>query len=270
MQKLAGGVDQLQRVLTNVKARGTFGETQLGALLEQALAQSQYEANCVTVPGSNARVEFAIKLPGQDQGGTVLLPIDAKFPNEDYLRLQEAAERCDVEAVARERKNLAVRLEAMAKDIREKYVSAPHTTDFAMMFLPTEGLYAEALRLNGLTERIQSQHNVVVVGPTTLLAVLNSFQMGFRTLAIQKRSGEVWQVLGAVKEEFAKFGDSLEAVRKKLQEAQNKIEFSQRRSRVMNRKLKQVESFDGEEGAAALLGLDEEDEEDAEVEVPAE
>lgn len=258
MQTVAAGVGDLKRVLTNVKARGTFGEVQLGALLEQVLTPGQYERNVATIPGSTERVEFAIKLPGRDdERSTVWLPIDAKFPQEDYLRVQEAAERNDVEALAMATAALRLRLVGEAKRIRSKYVEPPHTTDFAFLFLPTEGLYSEALRMPGLAEALQSDHRIVLAGPTTLLAVLNSLQMGFRTLAIEKRSGEVWKVLGAVKSEFEKFGASLDAVSKKLQEASNKIEDTQKRNRVLARALKGAEALPEAEAQTLLPGIEE-------------
>ncbi|MDW7711315.1 MAG: DNA recombination protein RmuC [Deferrisomatales bacterium] len=253
MQALASGVGDLKRVLTNVRSRGTFGEVQLEALLEQVLSPSQFDRNAATVPGSRDRVEFAVRLPGRDDDGSVVyLPIDAKFPQEDYLRLQEAYEAGDGAAAEEARRALRGRLLAEGAAIRAKYLAPPHTTDFGLLFVPTEGLYAEALRMPGLVEALQRQSQVVLVGPTTLYAVLNSLQMGFRTLAIEKRSGEVWRILGAVKGEFEKFGDSLAEVRKKLQEAGNKIDFSERRSRVLQRTLKEVESLP-EGDARALL-----------------
>lgn len=253
MRTLATGVGDLKRVLTNVRSRGTFGEVQLSALLEQVLTPEQYGTNVVTVPGSSERVEFAIKLPGRDDGGSALfLPIDAKFPQEDYQRLQQAYEDGDGLAVEEAKKALRHRALLEAKTIHEKYIAPPHTTDFALLFLPTEGLHAEILRIPGLFEDIQRLHRVVPVGPTNLQAFLNSLQMGFRTLAIEKRSSEVWKVLGAVKTEFAKFGESLDAVGKKLQEAGNKIEDTARRSRAVERKLRQVEALPADEAARIL------------------
>lgn len=264
MQTLASGVGDLKRVLTNVRSRGTFGEVQLAALLEQIMTPTQYAKNVATVPNSNERVEFAIILPGKsDEDGAVFLPIDAKFPQEDYLRLQEAYEAGDVAALEAARRGLEIRLLGEARKIHEKYVSPPHTTDFALLFLPTEGLYAEALRLPGVVERIQRECQVIITGPTTLYAVLSSLQMGFRTLAIEKRSSEVWKVLGAIKTEFGKFGESLDAVKKKLQEASNKIEFSARRSRAVERKLRDVQQLPVEE-TGKLLGEEVEAEVDEE------
>src|SRR5450830_304854 len=215
MQQLALGVGDLKRVLTNVKTRGTWGEVQLEMLLEQVLTVDQYAKNVETVPGSGARVEFALKLPGQSQdGGTpVWMPIDAKFPKEQYERLLEAADNADAEGVALAGRELERAVRVEAKTISEKYVSPPHTTDFAILFLPTEGLYAEVMRRPGLADELQRVHRISIAGPSTLTALLNSLQMGFRTLALEKRSSEVWQVLGAVKTEFSKFGDVLSATK---------------------------------------------------------
>ena len=243
MQQLASDVGSLQRVLTNVKKRGTFGETQLGALLEDVLTIEQYAANVATLPGSSERVEFAIRMPGPKGEGQVWLPIDAKFPREDYERLVDAQEQADAEGVQAAGAALERRLRDEAKKIREKYVGPPHTTDFALLFLPTEGLYAEAIRRPGLFDVLQREHRITLVGPTTLLAVLNALQMGFRTLAIEKRSSEVWQTLGQVKTEFGKFGATLDAVKKKLVEASNKIDETGVRSRVLERKLRDVEAM---------------------------
>ena len=257
MRTLATGVGDLKRVLTNVRSRGTFGEVQLSALLEQVLTPEQYGTNVVTVPGSSERVEFAIKLPGRDDDGSSLfLPIDAKFPQEDYQRLQQAYEDGDSQAVEETKKALRQRVLLEAKTIHEKYIAPPHTTDFALLFLPTEGLYAEILRIPGLFEEVQRLHRVVPVGPTNLQAFLNSLQMGFRTLTIEKRSSEVWKVLAAVKTEFAKFGESLDAVGKKLQEAGNKIEDTARRSRAVERKLRQVEALPVDEAARILPAVE--------------
>jgi DNA recombination protein RmuC len=253
MQKLASDVGSLSRVLSNVKTRGMFGEVQLHALLDQALTLEQYATNVETVPGSNARVEFAIKLPGRrDDGAPLWLPIDCKFPRDDYERLieaQEAADRAGVELHARA---IEQRLRKEALTIREKYVSPPHTTDFGILFLPTEGLYAEALRRPGLVESLQREYKVMVTGPTTLLATLSSLQMGFRTLALEKRTSEVWETLAAVKTEFQKFGGALAHTRKKLQEATNTIDEAEKRSRVMARSLRGVEAL-SDERAQALL-----------------
>jgi len=245
MQGLAAGVGDLKKVLTNVKSRGTFGEIQLGALLEQVLTPEQYAANVATRPGSSERVEFAIRLPGREpgEGGTVWLPLDAKFPQEDYLRLQDAQEQGSPEGVAEAGRQLERQVKLMAATIRDKYLEPPHTTDFAIMFLPTEGLYAELLRRSGICESLQRDLRVVVAGPTTLAALLNSLQLGFRTLAIEKRSSEVWQLLGAVKGEFGKFGDMLEKTKKKLDEASSSIEGAAVRSRAIERKLKNVQEL---------------------------
>jgi DNA recombination protein RmuC len=256
MQQLAIGVGDLKRVLTNVKTRGTWGEVQLEMLLEQMLTVDQYAKNVETVAGTGARVEFALKLPGTVDGGApVWMPIDAKFPKEQYERLVDAAERADADGVAAAGRELerAVRLEA--KSIAEKYLAPPQTTDFAILFLPTEGLYAEVMRRPGLADELQRVHRVSVAGPSTLSALLNSLQMGFRTLALEKRSSEVWQVLGAVKTEFAKFGDVLAATRTTLERAAKNIETAEMRSRQMVRKLKSVEALPGE-AAQRLLGTD--------------
>lgn len=241
MRTLATGVGDLKKVLTNIKTRGSWGEVQLGNLLEQVLTPDQFERNVITVPGSNDRVEYAVKLPGKAGDQSPLwLPIDAKFPQEEYQRLVDAQDRGDVEAAELAAFSLerGVRLEA--KKIAEKYVSPPHTTDFAIMFLPTEGLFAEVLRRPGLSDSILLAHRVVISGPTTLAAVLSSLQMGFRTLAIEKRSGEVWKILGEIKTEFSKFGGALEKVQKKLQEATNSIDSAAQRSRALQRKLGQA------------------------------
>ncbi|WP_310385257.1 DNA recombination protein RmuC [Roseateles sp.] len=255
MQGLARDVGSLSRVLSNVKTRGIFGEVQLAGLLEQVFTPEQYAANVVTVPGSNERVEFAIKLPGQRADGTALwLPIDAKFPREDYERLLDAQERADAVGVEQSSKAIETRLRAEAKTIRDKYIAPPHTTDFGMLFVPTEGLYAEALRRPGLLEALQREFKVMLVGPTTLLATLTSLQMGFRTLALEQRSAEVWEVLGAVKTEFGKFGEVLAKTKKKLDEASNSIDLAETRTRAMTRKLKDVEALP-DEAAQALLGM---------------
>ncbi|MEH0167404.1 DNA recombination protein RmuC [Paucibacter sp. JuS9] len=255
MQNLARDVGSLNRVLTNVKTRGIFGEVQLAGLLEQVFTPEQYAANVATVPGSNERVEFAIKLPGQrDDGQPLWLPIDAKFPREDYERLLEAQDRADAPAAEAAAKAIEARLRLEARSIRVKYVAPPHTTDFAILFLPTEGLYAEALRRPGLVESLQRECKVMLVGPTTLLATLTSLQMGFRTLALEKRSAEVWEVLGAVKTEFGKFGDVLAKTKKKLDEASSTIELAETRTRQMSRKLKTVEAMP-EDAAQKLLNL---------------
>ena len=261
MQSLATGVGDLKRVLGNVKNRGILGEVQLGALLEQMLTPEQYQSNMITVPGSNDRVEFAIRLPGAERDQPVWLPVDAKFPREDYERLLDAQERADADAANLAALALERRMREEARTIRAKYVAPPHTTDFAILFLPTEGLYAEVIRRPGLFEALQHEYRVTVAGPTTLSALLNSLQMGFRTLAIQQRSGEVWQLLGAVKTEFGKFGDVLDKVKKKLDEAGRHIDATGVRTRAIARRLRGVESL-GTDDAQRLLGggIDEDDE----------
>jgi DNA recombination protein RmuC len=241
MQQLASDVGGLQRILTNVKARGGWGEVQLGALLEQVLAPDQFARNVRTREGSGENVEFAIRLPGDESGAPVWLPIDAKFPVEDYQRLIAAQESADPVATEQALKSLETQLRKSAKEICAKYINPPATTNFALMFLPTEGLYAEAIRRIGLVEQVQRECKVIFAGPTTLAALLNSLQMGFRTLAIQKSSSEVWRLLATVRTEFGKFGGVLEAVKKKLQEASNKIDEVDQRSRVLNKKLRDVE-----------------------------
>lgn len=243
MQTLAAGVGDLKRVLTNVKSRGTWGEVQLAALLEQLLTAEQFAANVATRPGSNERVDFAIRLPGRGDGAIVWLPIDAKYPIEDYQRLLDAQERGEPLAVEEAARAIELRLKAEAKSIHEKYVAPPHTTDFALLYLPLEGLYAEALRRPGLAETLQRDFRVSLTGPTTLAAMLNSLQMGFRTLAIEQRSAEVWAVLGAVKTEFGKFGEALAHTKKKLDEASNSISKAETRTRQLTRRLKDVEAL---------------------------
>lgn len=264
MQNLARDVGSLNRVLTNVKTRGVFGEVQLAGLLDQVFTPEQYAANVATLPGSSERVEFAISLPGQrDDGKPLWLPIDAKFPREDYERLLDAQERADAPAAEAAGKAIENRLRLEAKTIREKYIGPPHTTDFAILFVPTEGLYAEALRRPGLVEGLQREHKVMLCGPTTLLATLTSLQMGFRTLALEKRSAEVWEVLGAVKTEFGKFGDVLAKAKKKLEEAGNTLDAAEVRTRAMTRKLKTVEALP-DDAAQQLLQLGQGHGEDAE------
>ncbi|MBL0167363.1 MAG: DNA recombination protein RmuC [Propionivibrio sp.] len=261
MQTLAAGVGDLKKVLTNVKTRGTWGEVQLEALLDQVLTAEQYEKNVITRPNSSERVEFAIRLPGREMGGDekcpVWLPIDAKFPMEDYQRLIEAQERADPLAVELAAKALELRLRDEAKKIRDKYVEPPHTTDFAILYLPTEGLYAEVLRRPGLADGLQRDFRISIAGPTTLAALLNSLQMGFRTLAIEQRSSEVWIVLGAIKSEFGKFGEALEATRRKLEQATRSIESAGVRTRQIERKLKGVEALPVIEAQALLGALEE-------------
>lgn len=257
MRNLATGVGDLQRVLTNVKARGTWGEVQLERLIEQVLTPEQYGRNISTKKGSSARVEFAIKMPGSEENAPVWIPVDAKFPIEDYQRLLDAQDRVNVEEIEKARKSLETRIKAQAKDIAEKYIDPPNTTDFAIMFLPIEGLYAEALRIPGLFDLIQREYRVTMTGPTNFLAVLNSLQMGFRTLAIQKRSSEVWKLLGAVKTEFGKFGDLLEKTQNKLSAASKSIEDAARKSRTIERKLKRVEELPANDAVKLLEGDDE-------------
>jgi DNA recombination protein RmuC len=261
MQSLAAGVGDLKRVLTNVKSRGTWGEVQLSALLEQLLTAEQFSANVATRPGSNERVDFAIRLPGRGDGAVVWLPIDAKYPIEDYQRLLDAQERGEPLAVEEAARAIELRLKAEAKSIHEKYVAPPHTTDFALLYLPLEGLYAEALRRPGLAETLQRDFRVSLSGPTTLAAMLNSLQMGFRTLAIEQRSAEVWAVLGAVKTEFGKFGEALAHTKKKLDEASNSISRAETRTRQLTRKLREVEALPVAD-AEQLIGVMEQDGED--------
>lgn len=254
MQSLATGVGDLKRVLTNVKARGTWGEVALKAIIDDILTPAQYEENAVTKKGSAERVEIAVKLPGRSgrDGEKLLLPIDSKFPKEDYERLMDAQERGDAAAADEASKNLSSRLKACAKDIRDKYLNPPDTTDFGIMFLPSESLYAESLRRPGLVESLQAEFRVIVTGPTTLAAILNSLQMGFRTLAIERRSSEVWQILGAVKTEFGKFGEILEKTKKKIQEAGDTIDSAATKTRTIQTKLRRVEALP-EASTAALL-----------------
>ena len=256
MQTLAAGVGDLKQVLSNVKARGTWGEVQLGMLLEQILAPDQYQKNVACKPASQERVEYAIRLPGQDDtpGSEVWLPIDAKFPVEDYQRMLDAEEKGDARAREEALRSLELRVRAAARDIQTKYLDPPHTTDFGIMFLPTEGLYAEVLRRPGLAEALQRECRVVVTGPTTLAALLNSLQMGFRTLAVEKRSSEVWQLLGAVKTQFGQFGELLDRVHKKLDQASSTIEDAARKSRTIERRLRAVQEVPSET-AAGLLGI---------------
>lgn len=254
MQTLAADVGNLQKVLTNVKARGTWGEVQLENLLEQMLTADQYAKNVATKPGSSERVEFAIRLPGRSgDDRPVWLPIDAKFPREDYERLLEAEDRADPVAAEAAAKQLELRIRDEAKKIHEKYIAPPHTTDFGLLFLPIEGLYAEVLRRPGLTDRLQREYRVTVAGPTTLAALLNSLQMGFRTLAIEQRSSEVWQVLGAVKTEFGKFGELLARTKKQLDTVSNTLGDAESKTRTIERKLRNVEQL-GDTQTAALLG----------------
>jgi DNA recombination protein RmuC len=256
MQPLAQGVGDLKHLLSNVKTRGMFGEAQLGALLEQVFAPDQYATQVTTRPGSRNAVDFAVKLPGRgDDGAPCWLPIDAKFPNEDYERLLDAQQRADAEGAEIAARGLEQRIKLEAKSMADKYLEPPHTTDFAILFLPTEGLYAEVLRRPGLMEVLQREYRVTLAGPTTLMAMLNSLQMGFRTLALEKRSSEVWQVLGAVKTEFTKFGDVLAKVKNQTQTVLNTLDSAETRSRAMTRALKTVEALP-QDKASALLPLD--------------
>jgi DNA recombination protein RmuC len=265
MQALAGEVGDLKKVLTNVKTRGTWGEVQLGNLLEQVLTAEQYATNVETKPGSGKRVEFAIRLPGRDAAGedTVWLPIDAKFPQEDYQRLVDAQERADPAAADAAGKQLEARVKLFAREIRDKYIAPPATTDFALMFLPVEGLYAEMLRRPGLADTLQREFRVVIAGPTTLAALLNSLQMGFRTLAIEKRSSEVWKLLAAVKSEFGKFGVILDKAHRQLETVSNSIDTASRKTRTITRRLREVEQLP-ESDARAMLGADDTDTSDEE------
>jgi DNA recombination protein RmuC len=264
MNTLAQGVGDLKHLLSNVKTRGMFGEAQLASLLEQVMAPDQYSAQCATRPGSKNRVDFAIRLPGKSEDGQpVWLPIDAKFPNEDYERLLDAQTRADAIQAELCSKALETRVRLEAKSITEKYIEPPFTTDFAILFLPTEGLYAEVLRRPGLIESLQRDYRVTLAGPTTLMAMLNSLQMGFRTLALEKRSSEVWQVLGAVKTEFGKFGDVLAKVKEQTQTVLNTLDKAQTRSNVMHRALRQVEAMPEGEVPGLLSQAAEESDGDA-------
>ena len=255
MQTLAIGVGDLKRVLTNVKTRGTWGEVQLGMLLAEVLTPQQYEANVETVPGSGKRVEFAIRFPGRsDDGRPCWLPIDAKFPLDDWQRLQDALERADVAAADAARKSLAEFLRLQAKTIRDLYVAPPLTTDFAILFVPTEGLYAEMMSRPGFAEQLQRDFRVTLTGPTNFLALLNSLQMGFRTLAIERRSSEVWRVLGAVKTEFGKFGEILAKTKEKLDQVGRTLDDAGRKSTTIARKLREVEALPEAEADRLLTG----------------
>ena len=254
MQSLAAGVGDLKKVLTNVKTRGTWGEISLGSLLEQVLTPQQYRANVKVAPRRGEIVEYAICLPGKEDGAdTVYLPIDSKFPMESYIRLTEAAERGEPAEVDTASRQLEASIKENARSIRDKYIVPPHTTDFAIMFLPTEGLYAEVTRRAELCTVLQRDYRVTIMGPTTLGAFLNSLQMGFRTLAIQKRSGEVWKMLGAIKVDFGRFGVALEATQKKLSEATDNLGKAAKRTEIIQNKLRSVEELPETE-AADLLG----------------
>jgi len=259
MQTLAAGVGDLKRVLGNVKVRGTFGETQLATLLEQVLLPDQYAVNQATRPGSSERVEFAVRLPGRGDGEAVWLPIDAKFPAEDYERLQVAQEQGDAEAVEDAARALENRIKVEARSIRDKYIEPPYTTDFAILFVPSESLFAEILRRPGLMDMLNRERRVVIAGPTTLFAMLNTLQMGFRTLAIEQRSAEVWRLLGAVKTEFARFGDWLTKIREQVRTVSNTLDAADTRTRQMQRALKEVEALPNEQSAQLLPGIAKED-----------
>jgi DNA recombination protein RmuC len=258
MQNLATGVGDLKRVLSNVKTRGIWGEVQLGALLSQMLAPAQYAENVAVVPGSSERVEFAVILPGKDETNKVYLPIDSKFPLEGYERLLSASEGGDAAQVASAANDLCNAIRTEAKRISKKYIAPPHTTDFAVMFLATEGLYAEALRSRGLMEELQQNQRVLVAGPSTLSALLSSLQLGFRTLAIEQRSAEVWQLLGAVKTEFGRFSDLLDQTQQRLHQAGETIQKASARTRAINRRLRDVEALNDAQ-SAKLLPLDDEE-----------
>lgn len=263
MQTLAQDVGGLKKVLSNVKMRGSIGEVQLEMLLEQILAPDQYEKNVKTKKGSDKMVEFAIKLPGKDTGdGTVYLPVDAKFPKDAYEQLQEAYESADPKQMEIASKNIEQTIKSMAKDIHDKYLDPPYTTDFGIMFLPFEAIYGEVVRRASLLELLQREYKVIVTGPTTLAAILNSLQMGFRTLAIQQRSSEVWRVLGAVKTEFDKFGGMLEKAQKNIQTANNQLEeVMGKRTRAIQRSLRTVEALPAVEAGLLLPDLEDTDEE---------
>ena len=253
MQALANGVGDLKRILVNVRERGTWGEYQLGAILEDILTPGQYEAN-VRITEGREQVEYAVKLPGRGRDAPVWLPIDAKFPKESYERLVEAAAAADAAGVQSASAELRTVVTRMAQDIQRKYICPPASTDFAILFLPTEGLFAEVLRLPGLHDTLQRKHRVLVAGPTTLAAILNSLRVGFQTLAIEQRAGEVWQVLGAVKTEFGTFSNYLDLIKRQIQTVSNTLDLSSRRTRAMQRKLRSVEELPRAE-AGALLGL---------------
>ena len=259
MKTLANGVGDLKKVMEGVKTRGIYGEVQLGNIISDTLSSEQYCENIATKKGSNDRVEFAVKMPGKDETAQVFLPIDSKFPVENYQRLVAAYEQGDRAEILKYQKALALDVKEQAKKISTKYIDPPHTTEFAMMFLPTESLYAEILRIPGLDDEIRQKFHITIASPSTLPVILSGLLMGFRTLAIEKRSSEVWQILGAVKSQFGKFGDLLEATKKKLQESANKIDAAATTSRVIERKLKNVESLPSSESIKLLDGLDDQD-----------
>ena len=259
MKTLANGVGDLKKVMEGVKTRGIYGEVQLGNIISDTLSSEQYCENIATKKGSNDRVEFAVKMPGKDESAQVFLPIDSKFPVENYQRLIAAYEQGDKTEILKYQKALAIDVKEQAKKISTKYIDPPHTTEFAMMFLPTESLYAEILRIPGLDDEIRQKFHITIASPSTLPVILSGLLMGFRTLAIEKRSSEVWQILGAVKSQFGKFGDLLEATKKKLQESANKIDAAATTSRAIERKLKNVESLPSSESLKLLDGLDDQD-----------
>jgi hypothetical protein len=259
MKTLANGVGDLKKVMEGVKTRGIYGEVQLGNIISDTLSSDQYCENIATKKGSSDRVEFAVKMPGKDESAQVFLPIDSKFPVENYQRLVAAYEQGDKTEILKYQKALAIDVKEQAKKISTKYIDPPHTTEFAMMFLPTESLYAEILRIPGLDDEIRQKFHITIASPSTLPVILSGLLMGFRTLAIEKRSSEVWQILGAVKSQFGKFGDLLEATKKKLQESANKIDAAATTSRAIERKLKNVESLPSSESLKLLDGLDDQD-----------
>ncbi|WP_039766302.1 DNA recombination protein RmuC [Caldicellulosiruptor sp. F32] len=263
MQALANGVGDLKRILSNVKVRGTLGEIQLGNIIDQILDTSQYERNVRIKPHTQEQVEFAIKIPSKNSNENefIYLPIDSKFPIESYERLLEAQEKNNIDEISKFSKELENSIKQNAKTIKEKYIDPPRTTDFAIMFLPTEGLYAEVLRIPGLFECVQREYKVIIAGPTTISAILNSLALGFKTIAIEKRTSEVWELLSAVKTEFSKFGEVLEKVKKKLLEAQDTIDTAARKTKTIERKLKNVESLSSDEAAQKVLYSDETEEE---------
>ncbi|ABP66364.1 protein of unknown function DUF195 [Caldicellulosiruptor saccharolyticus DSM 8903] len=263
MQALANGVGDLKRILSNVKVRGTLGEIQLGNIIDQILDTSQYERNVRIKPHTQEQVEFAIKIPSKNSNENefIYLPIDSKFPIESYERLLDAQEKNNIDEISKFSKELENSIKQNAKTIKEKYIDPPRTTDFAIMFLPTEGLYAEVLRIPGLFEYVQREYKVIIAGPTTISAILNSLALGFKTIAIEKRTSEVWELLSAVKTEFSKFGEVLEKVKKKLLEAQDTIDTAAKKTRTIERKLKNVESLSSDEAAQKVLYSDETEEE---------
>ena len=255
MQNLAKGVGDLKKVLSNIKVRGTWGEIQLESILEQILTPEQYDKN-VEIKKNGQRVEFAIKLPGRDESKTIYLPIDSKFPQETYIKMLEAYEKGDIVGVEKLRSDLQKSIKKFAEDISKKYISPPITTDFAIMFLPTEGLYAEVLKFPGKVEEIQREYRIIITGPTTLSALLNSLRIGFKTLAIEKRSSEVWKILAAVKTEFIKFGELIEKLKKQVNTISNTLEQTDKRTKIMEKKLKEIEKLPEEE-SKKVIGVEE-------------